>query len=236
VSDLGLRLWGIGTYRTMRVHWVLAELALAYETRPIGPRTGETKSPEFLRLNPKHKIPLLEHGPFVVSESAAIIAYLSETFAPRAGFFVPEDTQSRAVLNEWCSFITMELDAGSLYVIRRHAQLANIYGEAPQAVAAARRYFCHQIECITPRFAGGSTTLMPEGLSVADILLETCLAFALTLDIELPPPLATYRRRLTERPAYQRAFQRNYPGRPLPSVADQQQSQPWTSKTLGLNE
>lgn len=235
MSDHSLRLWGIGTNRTMRAHWMLAELDLAYETRPIGPRTGETRSPEFLRLNPKHKIPLLEHGSFVVSESAAIIAYLSETVAPREGFFLPGDTKRRAVLNEWCSFITMELDAGSLYVIRRHAQLANVYGEAPRAVESAKQYFSHQIECMMQRFAGDSATLMREGLSIADILLETCLDFALTLEIELPPPLVTYRERLTERPAYQRAFQVNYPGRPLPAFADQQR-QPRESNALGTNK
>lgn len=235
LSELGLRVWGIGTNRTMRVHWMLAELGLAYETRAIGPRTGETKSPEFLRLNPNHKIPLLEHGAFVLSESAAIIAYLSETFAPREGFFVPGDTKSRAVLNEWCSFITMELDAGSLYVIRRHAQLAHIYGEAPQAVLSAREYFSHQIACMMQRFRGDSVTLMPEGFSIADVLLETCLDFAVVLDIELPDPLFAYRERMTARPAYQRAFEVNYPGQSLPVLADEQQRQLMESPTPGTN-
>lgn len=233
MADADLRLWGIGTNRTMRAHWMLAELDLDYETRPIGPRTGETLSPEFLRLNPKHKIPVLEHGPFVVSESTAIIAYLSETFPPRQGWFVPADTKRRAVLGEWCSFITMELDAGSLYLVRRHAQLTDIYGEAPTAVESARQYFSHQLECMMQRFTGDSATLMPEGLSIADILLETCLDFALTLTIELPPPLLTYRQRLTARPAYQRAFQINYPGRALPAVAAHQAPPPRKSNPPG---
>ncbi|MDG2304293.1 MAG: glutathione S-transferase N-terminal domain-containing protein [Candidatus Binatia bacterium] len=43
----------------MRVHWVLHELGLPHETRPIQSRTGETQTPEYLALNPAGKIPVL---------------------------------------------------------------------------------------------------------------------------------------------------------------------------------
>ena len=92
------------------------ELGLEYEFHPIRSRTGETLSAEFLRLNPRHKIPVLRHGTFVLTESAAIVKYLSETFAKPDQFYVPTDAMSRAKLNEWCYFIMCELDAGSLDV------------------------------------------------------------------------------------------------------------------------
>lgn len=236
VADNDLRLWGIGTNRTMRVHWMLAELDLDYELRPIGPRTGETLSEEFLRLNPKHKIPLLEHGAFVISESSAIIAYLSETFAAPEGFFVPRDEKGRARLNEWCSFVMMELDAGSLYVIRRHEQLSEIYGEAPRAVEAARQYFSQQIECMIERFGNDPAPLMPEGMSIADILLETCVDFALSLDIDMPQRLIAHRARLMDRPAYRRAFHANYPERTPPNFADGERPQPRKSNRKQMNQ
>ena len=72
-----LTLWGVGTSRTIRPHWAMHELGLAYETRPIGPRTGETKTAEYTKLNPRQKIPLLQDGDFRIGESAAIVAYLS---------------------------------------------------------------------------------------------------------------------------------------------------------------
>ena len=56
-----LTVWGIGTSRTMRVHWMLLELGLEYECHPIQSRTGETRTDEFKRLNPRHKIPVLRH-------------------------------------------------------------------------------------------------------------------------------------------------------------------------------
>ena len=47
-----LTLWGVGTSRTMRPHWMLLELGLEYDFHAIGSRTGETQTDEFMRLNP----------------------------------------------------------------------------------------------------------------------------------------------------------------------------------------
>ena len=75
-----LTLWGIGTSRTMRAHWTLLELGLDYSCHSIRSRTGETLTDEFIKLNPRHKIPVLRHGSFLLTESAAIVQYLMETF------------------------------------------------------------------------------------------------------------------------------------------------------------
>src|ERR1043165_8720091 len=73
-------LWGVGTSRTIRPHWALHELGLTYERKPILPRTGETETPEYTALNPRQKVPLLQDGSLVIGESAAIIAYLAQTY------------------------------------------------------------------------------------------------------------------------------------------------------------
>ena len=61
-----LVLWGVGTIRTLRAHWALHELGLDYESRPILARSGETKTQEYTRLNPRQKIPLLQDGDFKI--------------------------------------------------------------------------------------------------------------------------------------------------------------------------
>ena len=48
-----LILWGVGTSRTVRAHWAMHELELNYECRPILPRSGEKKTPEYTKLNPR---------------------------------------------------------------------------------------------------------------------------------------------------------------------------------------
>ena len=208
-----LTLWGVGTSRTMRPHWMLLELGLEYESHPIGSRTGETMTDEFMRLNPRHKIPVLRHGSFVLTESAAIVQYLGETFTNPDSIEAPRDAERRAELNEWCYFIATELDAGSLYVMRRHAGLEHIYGAAPKAVESARNYFIENVEAMAPRIAKAGRYLMGERFSVADILMMTCLDWAITERIPLSEPIHEYHSRVATRPAYQKALERNFPAR-----------------------
>lgn len=205
-----LTLWGVGTSRTMRAHWMLLELGLEYEFHPIRSRTGATRTDEFRRLNPRHKIPVLRHRSFVLTESAAIIQYLSETFPNPKVIHVPSDAASRAALNEWCYFIISELDASSLYVVRRHEALKQIYGEAPTTVESAKDYFRHNIEAMASRVGSGNPYLLGERLSIADVLLMTCLDWAALCGIPLSEPLSHYRQRLAQRPAYQAALKKNF--------------------------
>jgi glutathione S-transferase len=205
-----LTLWGIGTSRTMRAHWMLLEPDLEYHFHPIGSRTGETLANEFKQINPRQKIPVLQHGSFVLTESAAIIQYLSETFANPERIYVGSDNESRAALSEWCYFILSELDASSLYIVRKHEGLKHIYGEASTAVKAAKDYFFHNLEAMAPRIARGGPYLFGDQLSAADILLMTCLDWALSDKITLPEPAQQYQKRVAARPAYKAALTRNF--------------------------
>jgi glutathione S-transferase len=146
----------------------------------------------------------------VLTESAAIIHYLSETFPHSAEVYVPDDTASRAKLNEWCYFVMSELDAGSLYVVRRHDGLKQIYGEAPTAVESAKSYFLHNLEAMAARIGGDNAYLFGDQISVADILLMTCLDWASSCGISLPESVSSYWRRVALRPAYQAALKKNF--------------------------
>lgn len=205
-----LTVWGVGTSRTMRAHWMLLELGLAYACHPIQSRTGETHTDEFRRLNPRHKIPVLRHESFVLTESAAIIQYLSETFPHAQEIYVPSDAVSRTGLHEWCYFIMSELDAGSLYVVRRHDGLQQIYGEAPTAVASAKSYFLHNLDAMAARIGRDTPYLCSDRLSVADILLMTCLDWATSCGIPLPETVSQYRQQVALRPAYQAALKKHF--------------------------
>ena len=93
-------LWGARTARTLRAHWMLHELGLEYETRPIGSRTGETQTAEFSKLNPRQKIPLLQDGRITLAESAAIVTYLAETYGQASGLIPPPRSPERAAYFE----------------------------------------------------------------------------------------------------------------------------------------
>src|SRR5216683_181618 len=143
-----LTLWGVGTSRTARPHWAMYELGLSYRTNPIGPRTGETKTAEYTRLNPRQKVPLLQDGDFRIGESAAIVAYLSRMYSMPERSLIPEAPREYAAWLEWCFFVIAELDSTSLYVMRRHRAdaLGPIYCVAPR-LKRTRAPRVHQPSC-----------------------------------------------------------------------------------------
>lgn len=206
-----LVVWGIRSSRAMRVHWAMAELGLDYDTRPIGSRTGETQTPEYTKLNPSQKIPLLQDGDFTLSESGAIVAYLADNHDRRDAPLAPRQGQARARYNEWCAFIAMELDATSLYVLRRHKFLPEIYGAAPEVCQAAEEYFHRLMGRVEGALADARPYLMGEAFSGADILLTSCLDWALNYEIDLAEPVMAYRDRTNGRAAYAQAQAICYP-------------------------
>jgi len=204
-------LWGAGTSRTIRAHWALHELNLPYERRPIQARTGETKTPEFTALSARQKIPLLQDNGLVITESAAIITYLSDAYGQPDNRLVPEDVRERARCLEWCFFVISELDATSLYVMRRHGDLRHIYGDAPAANAAAAEYFQQQMRSVERALADGRPHLLGQKFTAADMLLSTCVGWAVRYGVRVANPVLEYNDRITAREAYALAAKSNIP-------------------------
>lgn len=207
-------LWGVGTSRTIRAHWALAELGLDYETRAILPRTGETKTAEFTALTARQKIPLLEDGDLRLTESLAIVVYLCDAYADDADALVPRTPAARARCLEWCALALSELDAASLYVVRRHRDLAHVYGAAPAVCDAAIAYLGQQMRSVERALADGRPWLMGARFSAADIMTASCLAWARRYGVALSEPVLAYNARAEARPAFAIASARNAPPQP----------------------
>lgn len=204
-------LWGIGTARTLRAHWALAELGLPYRSNPIRTRTPAMETPEFLAINPRKKIPVLQDGDLTLTESAAIVQYLAEKYGTTENKLMPTAIEARARYFEWASLITMELDATTLYVLRRHQDLPEIYGDAPAAIQAAQDYFDRMIGAALPDIAPTGRYLMGDAFSGVDILMTSCLEMAERFGVETPATLDPYLARVTARPAYIAAKKANTP-------------------------
>lgn len=205
------RLWGAGTSRTMRGHWALIELGLAYESRPIGSRTGETQTPAFTAIAPRQKIPVLDDGGFILAESAAIATYLYTRYASGPGSLAAASPAERARHDEWCFFTMTELDATTLYVIRRHGYLTETYGEAPAAIASAGEYFARQALVIDDTLGDGRPFILGDAFGAADIVLTTCLEWAQRYGLALPPLAKAYCDRMVGRPGFLAAKAANHP-------------------------
>ena len=204
-------LWGVGSSRALRAHWALVFLGLEYEPRAILTRTPAMETREYRVVNPRGKIPTLIDGDLTVTESPAIVAYLAERYSPPERRLIPEGVEQRAFYFEWMSFISMELDATSLYVLRRHEGLPEIYGPAPEACVAARAYFERMIKAAALRLDDGRRFLLGEAFFGVDILMTSCLDLAVNYGFELPEAFAAYRARIDDEPSTILAHRANAP-------------------------
>ena len=202
-------LWGVGTSRTIRAHWALIELNLSYKTEIIRTRTTDTETAAFKSVNPRQKIPVLQDGTLTMGESAAIVTYLAEGYSTEQVSLIPDNPKARAKYFEWMSFICMELDATSLYVLRRHWSLPEIYGDSPVANKASEEYFNRMITAADKLKNPKQKYLLETGFSGVDILMTTTLKWAIDYNQRIPTNFMEYLDYMSNRPGYIAALEAN---------------------------
>lgn len=216
-------LWGIGTPRTVRPQWALAELGLDYDLRKILPRGTGMDDPHLLQLSKRHKVPFYQDDRVKMGESAAIVSYLADRHGGDVLSMPAAGTEERATLEDRTLFVMTEIDA-RIYTIRLHDDppngLSTIYGAAPTAMDAARKYVDRELQEAARWFADGRQFVMGERFGITDILLVSCLDWALTYNMELPAPLGEYRDGIASRPGYKTAMARNSPSNVSTDAAD----------------
>jgi glutathione S-transferase len=82
-----------------KVRLAASMLGLPIELVNIDLGKGAQRTPEFLAINPMGRVPVLEDGDFILTESAAIMAYLADT-KPDSPLY-PRDLKQRADVNRW---------------------------------------------------------------------------------------------------------------------------------------
>lgn len=92
--------------------------------------------------------------------------------------------------------------------------LGPIYGVAPDVVAKAGEYFREQLRHVEVALSDGRTYLMGEQFTSADILLTTCLEWAIAYGVGICDNAHPYLERIQKRPGYQRGIAANVPPAP----------------------
>src|SRR4051812_1196286 len=86
--------------RARTVHWMLEEVGAPYDVHVLDFAKREHKAPSFLAVNPMGKVPAIVHDGVVVTESAAICAYLADAF-PDAKLAPRLDDPMRGAYYRW---------------------------------------------------------------------------------------------------------------------------------------
>ena len=98
--------YGSGSPYAWRAQLALEQKALPYELKVLSFSAGDTRKPEFVALNPRHQVPTLVDGDFVLYESNAIVEYLDEAYPGRGAPLFPGDAKARAIVRR----IVLEVD------------------------------------------------------------------------------------------------------------------------------
>ena len=90
--------------------WMLEEVGQPYKTEII--EYASMKSPEYLAINPMGKVPVVRHGDTIVTEAAAICAYLADVF-PETGLAPPPGSHLRGPYYRWLFFAAGPVEAAN---------------------------------------------------------------------------------------------------------------------------
>ena len=180
------------------VRWMLEELGIGYRT--VLQQYGKSmKSPDYLAINPMGKVPALEHRGVVVTETAAICAYLADAF-PDAGLAPALDDPQRGTYLRWMFFAAGPVEA---------AVSANALGQLPppeKAGFVGYGSYEQTMDALELAAASASPWLLGERFSAADVYVGSQVDFGLAFkSIPERPVFVAWAERLREREAYQRA-------------------------------
>jgi glutathione S-transferase len=185
--------------RSQMAHWMLEEVGAAYRIVPVDFTKNEHKSPAFLALNPMGKLPTIVHRGTVVTETAAIIAYLADAF-PKAGLAPAPGDASRGAYYRWLFFGAGCFEPALLDKMMKRPEV-----ERKSAVGWGS--YEDVIATLKVALAGGPY-LLGEQFTAADVYIGSQLRFAAGFgapDLKGEPVFDNYIARLSGRPAFQRA-------------------------------
>ena len=192
-----LRLYTNPMSRGRTTRWMLEEVGQPYEVEMLD-YASSTKSPGFLALNPMGKVPVLRHGDVVVTESAAICAYLADAF-PTAGLAPPSGDPQRGAYYRWLFFAAGPVEAAVTnkalgVVVPPERKRMTGYGSLDDVVDALDGLLSRQDYVAGDRF------------SAADLYLGSQIGWGMMFGtFEKRPAFERYWSRISSRPAALRA-------------------------------
>ncbi|MBO9679741.1 MAG: glutathione S-transferase family protein [Acidovorax sp.] len=187
------------------VRIALHEANAPHEAVRLDFAAGEQRSPAYLAINPKGRVPTLVTEQGVLSETPALLMYVAQRF-PEARL-APTDAFALARMQEFHSYL-----ASTVHVAHAHRPRASRWADEPEAQAAMQRKVpANMAECfgvIEQHYLGQGPWVLGEQYSLADGYLFTVAGWLKGDGVDMArfPQVHAHFQRVAARPAVQRAL------------------------------
>lgn len=202
-----LKLYYAANSCALATHILLEEVGAVYSTQRIDFSKEQQKSPEFLKINPKGRVPALVTDRGILTETPAMLVYVAQSF-PAAGLAPMDDPFAFARMQSFNSYLCSHLHVAHAHRMRGHRW---VDADDAHSIAAMKRK--------VPETVGGAFEMierdMLKGPWVMGDTYTICDPYLFTLaqwmekdgvDLARVPRVVEHRRRVSERPAVKRAI------------------------------
>ncbi len=195
-----MKLYWFWSFNPQKVRLALHELGIAHDLVAVDLFRGQQRHPDFARLNPAGRVPVLEDGALVLTESNAIVAYLGE----RDGKLWPREARGRGEALRWMFFEARHLSesVGALWFNDFVAPQAGMPVNSERRARAAEE-LPSELARVETQLAA-SPFLLGAELSLADCCIGPVVDALSLSHFELAPypNVLAYLQRLRERPSW----------------------------------
>ena len=200
-----LKLYYAADTCSLATHIVLEEVGANYATARIDFVTQQQRSPEYLAINPKGRVPALVTDRGILTETPAMLAFVAQSF-PAAGLAPFDDAFAFAEVQAFNSYLCSTLHVAHSHRMRGHrwaddeAAIAAMQRKVPQSVTA-----CYEL---IERDMLKGPWVMGEQYTICDPYLFTVALWLEGDSVDLAdlPKVADHRKRMSERPAVQKVL------------------------------
>jgi glutathione S-transferase len=186
-------------------HVALEEAGAAYETVRLDFGQDEQRKQEYLKINPKGRVPALATGRGIITETPAILAYIAQSF-PAANLAPVDDPFAFARVQAFTNYL-----CATVHVAHAHRRRASRWADDPAAIEAMQKKVPQSVGDVYALIEDGMLAgpwVMGETYTICDPYLFTVSGWLEGdgVDLSKLPRVMEHRKRVSERPAVKRAI------------------------------
>ena len=188
------------------VHIALEDAGAKYERRRLDFSKSQQRSPDYLKINPKGRVPALVTERGVLTETPALLLYVAQTH-PEAKLAPLGDPFALAEMQAFASYL-----CSTVHVAHAHRPRGSRWADEPSSLEDIKRKTpANMRDCfgLIERDLFRGPWAMGEAYSVIDPYLFTIAGWLVSHDVDVAefPAIADHRRRMSARASVQRALE-----------------------------